>query len=136
MSTFRFINPYMFMLCMILTHTLAVAQQKPQINSPEFFGVRPGKYFFYTIPVSGSRPMEIDSRSLPKGVSYDKKKGIISGSIAEMGKYQIEISASNKSGSSKKYFTIVAGDQLALTPPMGWSSWYSYGRKAKEDDIL
>lgn len=124
------------MLCMTLIHILASAQQKPQINSPEFFGMRTGKHFFYTIPVSGSRPMEINAKNLPKGVRYDKKKGIISGNISQTGKYRIEISASNKNGSAKKYFTVVAGDQLALTPPMGWSSWYSYGRKAKESDIL
>jgi len=124
------------MLCMILINALAFAQQKPQINCPEFFGVRTGKHFFYAIPVSGSRPMAIDAKNLPKGVSYNKKRGIISGGVAEKGKYRIEISASNKSGSAKKYFTIVAGDQLALTPPMGWSSWYSYGRKAKDSDIL
>lgn len=124
------------MLCMISLNTIVIAQQKPQINSPELFGVRTGKLFFYTIPVSGSRPMEINVKNLPKGVSYDKKKGIILGNIATGGKYKIEVIASNKSGSAKKYFTIVAGDQLALTPPMGWSSWYSYGRKAKETDIL
>ena len=124
------------MLCMTLIHEMAAAQQKPQINSPEFFGVRTGKHFFYTIPVSGSRPIKISTKNLPKGVRYDQKKGIVSGRIAQAGKYQLEISAANKSGSAKKYFTIVAGDRLALTPPMGWSSWYSYGRRAKESDIL
>ena len=80
--------------------------------------------------------MTLDAKNLSKGISYDKKKGIISGNIAKKGNYRVEIIASNKNGSAKKYFTIVAGDQLALTPPMGWSSWYSYGRKAKESDIL
>jgi alpha-galactosidase len=124
------------MLCLAFIYSVSSAQQKPQINSPDFFGVRTGKHFFYTIPVSGSRPIEIDAKNLPEGVNYDKKKGMISGSIANKNKYRIEISATNKSGNTKKYFTIVAGDQLALTPPMGWSSWYSYGRKAKESDIL
>lgn len=124
------------MLCTILIYSKATAQQKPQINSPEFFGARTGKHFFYTIPVSGARPIAIVASNLPKGLSYDKKNGIISGSIIKKGKYRIEISAINKNGSSKRYLTIVAGDQLTLTPPMGWSSWYSYGRKAKESDIL
>jgi len=136
MSTFRLLKSFMFMLCLILIYSKATAQQKPQINSPEFYGARTGKHFFYTIPVSGSRPMEISAKNLPKGLSYDKKNGIISGSIIKKGKYRVEISAINKSGSSKKHFTIVAGDQLALTPPMGWSSWYSYGRKARESDVL
>ena len=80
------------MLCMIFIYSIGAAQQKPQINAPEFFGVRPGKYFFYTIPVSGPRPIAINAKNLPKGVSYEKKKGIISGRITKKGKYRIEIS--------------------------------------------
>ena len=30
---------------------------------------------------------------------------------------------SNSAGSTERKFRIVIGDQLALTPPMGWSSW-------------
>src|SRR5580765_5401811 len=102
MPTFRPIKSFIFMLCMIFLHTLVTAQQKPQINSPEFFGVRSGKHFFYTIPVSGSRPMEIDVRNLPKGVGYNKKAGLISGSLAA-GKYRVEFTAANKNGSARKY---------------------------------
>lgn len=133
-------------LCLLFIHTICLAQRvpvqvqnkatKPQINRPVFFGVRAGKYFFYTIPVSGQRPMKIDVKHLPAGLSYNPGNGIISGRIDQNGKYKLEIIAENKKGTANKYFTIVAGDKLALTPPMGWSSWYSYGRKAKEADIL
>ena len=67
---------------------------------------------------------------------FEKKGGIISGTISKDGRYPIEIFAANAGGKASKHFTIVAGDELSLTPPMGWSSWYSYGRKAKESDIL
>ncbi len=126
-------------LCLARMHSICSAQQsaqKPQINSPEFFGVRTAKRFFYTVPVSGSRPMEIIVKNLPKGVSFDNKLGVISGRISKNGSYQIKIVATNKIGVVSKPFAIVVGDKLALTPPMGWSSWYSYGRKAKESDIL
>ncbi|HTD40634.1 MAG TPA: putative Ig domain-containing protein [Mucilaginibacter sp.] len=136
MLTSRPVKPIILMLSMIFAHAICSAQQKPQINNPELFGVRTGKHFFYTIPVSGSRPVEIDVKNLPEGVSYDKNQGIISGKILKNGRYQIEIVVKNKKGTASKHFTIVAGDKLALTPPMGWSSWYSYGRKAKESDIL
>ena len=133
-------------LCLLFIHIICLAQRapvqvqnkatKPQINSPVFFGVRTGKYFFYMIPVSGQRPMKIEVKHLPAGLSYNQNKGIISGRIDQNGKYKLEIIAVNKKGTANKYFTIIAGDKLALTPPMGWSSWYSYGRKAKEADIL
>ena len=133
-------------LCLLFIHTICLAQQvhmqfqntatKPQINSPVFFGVRTGKYFFYTIPASGERPIKIEVRHLPAGLSYNQSKGIISGQFDKNGRYKLEIVAANKKGTANKYFTIIAGDKLALTPPMGWSSWYSYGRKAKEADIL
>jgi alpha-galactosidase len=80
--------------------------------------------------------MKIDVKHLPAGLNYNERKGTISGRIGQNGKYKLEIIAVNKKGTANKYFTIVAGDKLALTPPMGWSSWYSYGRKAKEADIL
>ncbi len=110
--------------------------QKPEINSPGRFGVGTGKNFFYYIPVSGERPMVISVSGLPKGIQYNKSKGVIFGKLNQKGDYALVITAKNKSGKAVKKINIVAGDTLALTPPMGWSSWYSYGRKVTEKDIL
>jgi alpha-galactosidase len=38
--------------------------------------------------------------------------------------YDVTLGARNGSGSSERAFRIVVADQLALTPPMGWSTWY------------
>ncbi len=44
------------------------------------------------------------------------------------GIYPVTLLASNASGKSSRLFRIVVGDTLALTPPMGWNTWYSdYG---------
>jgi len=33
------------------------------------------------------------------------------------------VTASNALGSASRAFRLVVGDQLCLTPPMGWNSW-------------
>jgi alpha-galactosidase len=36
----------------------------------------------------------------------------------------VTLTASNRRGTARRSFTIVCGNQLALTPHMGWNSWY------------
>ena len=36
----------------------------------------------------------------------------------------VTLKAANRRGSMQRPFKIVVGDTLALTPPMGWNSWY------------
>ncbi|RYZ30161.1 MAG: alpha-galactosidase [Chitinophagaceae bacterium] len=102
------------------------APSKPRINAPEVYGVRPGSPVLYRIPVTGKRPMQFRIEQLPKGLQVDKATGIVTGTISKEGKYPVVLVARNKYGENKKKFTLVAGDQLALTPPMGWNSWYIY----------
>ncbi|WP_414000322.1 putative Ig domain-containing protein [Flavobacterium sp. W1B] len=109
---------------------------KPKINGPRLYGARPGKEFIYTIPATGARPMSFAVKKLPKGVKIEKSTGIITGSVEKAGEYVIELVAKNKFGKSSKAFTLVIGDKLALTPPMGWSSWYSFGRNVTLDKVI
>lgn len=108
----------------------------PNINGPRLYGARPGKEFIYTIPASGERPMEFQVRRLPNGVKLDKTTGVISGVIKKVGEYKIELIAKNKYGRKSKSFSLVIGNQLALTPPMGWSSWYSFGLNVTLDKVI
>ena len=100
------------------------APATPRINGPKIYGVRPGSPFLYRIPATGEKPMSFTVKKLPDGLKIDKKTGIITGKIAKAGKYPTTLIAKNTKGESKREFTIVAGDTLALTPPMGWNSWY------------
>jgi len=100
------------------------APAEPRINGPKIYGMRPGSPFLYRIPVTGERPMSFDVKDLPSSLKLNKETGIISGSISTHGRYTTTLIAKNSKGESSRQFTIVVGSTLALTPPMGWNSWY------------
>ena len=102
------------------------APAKPRIQSPSVYGVRPGSPVLYRIPCTGERPIFFSAKGLPRGLNINKTTGIITGKLKKAGRYKIELAARNKYGQSSQSFTIEAGDKLALTPPMGWNSWYIY----------
>jgi alpha-galactosidase len=99
---------------------------KPRINGAKVFGVRPGSPFLFTIPATGERPMEFSAEGLPNGLKLDTRTGRITGSVAKRGKYIVTLRARNVLGEAVREFRIVVGDKLALTPPMGWNSWYCF----------
>jgi alpha-galactosidase len=61
---------------------------------------------------------------LPAGLNLDVNSGIISGKLLTEGKFEVTLYAENSLGKDSCKFTIVVGNTLALTPPMGWNSWY------------
>jgi alpha-galactosidase len=98
---------------------------EPRINGPRVFGGRPGRPFLYRIPCTGTRPLTFVAADLPSEMQLNPKTGIITGTLPlQSGRYTITLSASNTNGKSTREFSIVVGDTLALTPPMGWNSWY------------
>ena len=97
----------------------------PRINGPRLFGARAGRPFVYRIPCTGKRPMAFEVEKLPETLAVNEQTGIISGCVPKKpGDYTVTLIARNDVGDAKKEFTIVVGDTLALTPPMGWNSWY------------
>lgn len=97
---------------------------KPTINGPGVYGARPGHPFLYVIPASGNRPMAFSANGLPPGLILNGNTGIITGSVQKPDRYRVQLVARNSLGTAHRAFTIIIGDKLALTPPMGWSSWY------------
>ncbi len=108
---------------------------KPQINGAKVFGVRPGAPFLYTIPTSGKRPMTFKVNKLPKGLKLDSSTGIITGSIKKAGEYNVSFEARNSKGISNRDFKIVVGDNIMLTPPLGWNSWNCWGLRVTGENI-
>ncbi|HTB83463.1 MAG TPA: putative Ig domain-containing protein [Candidatus Sulfotelmatobacter sp.] len=96
------------------------------------YGVRPGSPFLYRIPCTGDRPVTFSAKDLPAGLTLDADSGIITGTIAAAGTNRVTLIAKNAHGKAKREFRIVAGQQLALTPPMGWNSWYIYYHQVTE----
>ena len=98
----------------------------PHINGPFIYGCRPGHPFLYRIPCQGERPISFSAEALPRDLILDPVTGIITGNTPVQGEYNIVFNAKNKYGTDKRSFKIVAGEKLALTPPMGWNHWYAH----------
>jgi len=108
----------------------------PRINGPSVFGVRPGSPLLYRIPATGDRPMEFSVDGLPAGLEVDSRTGQITGSLDKPGEHIVTLRAKNALGESLRKFRIVVGEQIALTPPMGWNSWNCWGSKVDAEKVL
>lgn len=95
----------------------------PRINGARVFGVRPGGPFLFSIAATGTRPMTFAAEGLPAGLALDSISGRITGTLAGPGSYRVVLRARNGLGRADRVLTIRAGDQIALTPPLGWNSW-------------
>ncbi len=109
----------------ILTPPVAAA---PRINGPILTGVTPENPVLYKIPVTGNKPITYGATNLPAGLTLNPATGIITGVIAQRGRYPVTFTAKNAVGSASKQFTFVAEGKLSLTPSLGWNSWNVYGR--------
>lgn len=108
---------------------------KPRINGAMIFGVRPGHPCLYKIAATGDRPMSFSATGLPDGLALDWNTGIISGSVAKRGTYRVMLSAKNALGKATREFRIVVGDDIALTPMMGWNDFCAFRWQVTEKDI-
>jgi hypothetical protein len=108
----------------------------PRFHAPTVIGVEPGKPFLRLLPVSGSGPLRFDAKGLPPGVALDPMAGILHGVPAAGGKYTLRLTASNTDGTASEDLTLVVGDTLALTPPMGWNSYDAFNDSVTESEVL
>ena len=110
---------------------------RPRINGPRILGVRPGSPFLYRIPATGERPLSFAARGLPAGLVLDPATGILTGAIENRvhRTHRVELSAENRHGGDRRELRIAVGETLALTPPMGWNSWYIHYNRITEADM-
>lgn len=111
------------------------APETPRINGSIVFGVRPGNPILYQVPVTGKRPIVYGVKGLPDGVTFDAKTGRLGGKIANPGDYKISFTAQNELGAVERAFTIKVGEDICLTPPMGWNSWYCFSEAVSDTGI-
>lgn len=108
------------------------APRVPHINGPRIYGVRPDSQFLYRIPCTGERPMTFRAENLPPGLALDSQNGIFTGKISTTGTNLVTLVVHNSNGEARREFCIIAGNTLALTPPMGWNSWYIHYNRVSD----
>ena len=111
------------------------APRTPQLNGPKIYGARPGSPFLYHIPCTGERPITFRADGLPAGLTLNSRSGIISGTLAEPGTHRVILFAENSQGKAQREFNVQVGNTLALTPPMGWNSWYIHYNRVSDATI-
>ncbi len=108
----------------------------PRINGARVFGVRPGSPFLFTIPATGDEPITFSAEGLPDGLTLDAKTGRITGKLAAAGEHKVKLTASNALGKDTKPLVIKVGEQICLTPPMGWNSWNCFAGAVDQEKVL
>jgi alpha-galactosidase len=112
------------------------APEQPRIHGPEIYGVRPGHPFLYRVPSTGIRPIRFSAKHLPRTLTLGRNSGIISGHAPEKpGSYVVELRAANAKGKTSRTFRIVVGNEIGLTPQMGWNSWYTFYDHITDQDV-
>ena len=114
-----------------------------QINSPSVYGVRPNHPILFKIAAIGNRPLFYHIKNLPASLTLDNETGIIKGMLNEIGTYNMKIRVEhtpcNCVGSKsfiEKDFTIICGEEICLTAPMGFNSWYCFSESVSQEKIL
>lgn len=109
---------------------------KPVLNHAAVYGCRPGRPFLYRIPCTGHRPIQFTADGLPPSIALDAETGILRGAAPDQpGEYAVDIHAENEFGRDDGRLTVVVGQTLALTPPMGWNSWYIHYHRVSDADM-
>ncbi len=106
------------------------------IHGPTVVGTTPGHPFIYLIAATAKGKLAFHAQGLPAGLHLDSRSGIISGSVADKGRYDVRLSLEAENGRSERKLVINAEPgKLALTPPMGWNSWNSWGEQVDAEKI-
>jgi len=109
--------------------------REPRINGARVFGVRPGSPVLFTIPVTGERPVTLEVEGLPSGLSLDRGRGLLTGTVAKAGSYRMTFRAANAHGTAARDWRLEVGERIALTPPMGWNSWNCFAHTVSDASI-
>jgi alpha-galactosidase len=110
--------------------------QSPRINGPRAIGCRPGSPIDFRIAATGSQPMQFRAGELPPGLHLDHATGRLTGVMNSPASFAIRIVAENAAGVCRRDLRVVVGDAIALTPPMGWSSWNCWGRDVDQEKVI
>jgi alpha-galactosidase len=108
----------------------------PELHAPFTFSAKPASPFLFAIPASGQAALTFSATGLPAGLALAPSTGIITGTTPAAGSYPVAVTVMNASGSATATYTLVSGATLALTPPMGWNSYDSFGASVTESEMV
>ncbi len=112
------------------------APREPRFAGAKIFGVRPGKPVFFRVSATGEKPLRFSASGLPDGVSIDPASGWITGRAPnDVRDFVVTLIAENGHGRTTRELTLRVGDTIALTPPMGWNSWYVHSEGVSDAAI-
>lgn len=109
---------------------------KPRINGPAIYGARTGHPLLFQIPATGERPLKYAAAGLPEGIQCDPTTGILSGTPMDEEEHIVKLTVSNKRGTATREFELLFGEQIALTPQMGWNSWNAWGLSVDQAKVI
>lgn len=109
---------------------------EPEIHAPRIVGATPGIPFIFLVPATGEKPLIYKAVGLPMGLRLNPETGVITGSLRKAGSSIVKLTVKGPRGVTHGLLNIVGGShKLALTPPMGWNSWYTYATGVTEDEM-
>jgi alpha-galactosidase len=108
----------------------------PRLHGARRVGIRPGTPLVHPLAATGARPLTFEVVGLPAGLTVDHE-GIVRGTAPpEPGTHRLAVSVANAEGRARADVDLVVGEELCLTPPMGWNSWNVYGRDVSAEVIV
>ncbi|MGI9277057.1 MAG: putative Ig domain-containing protein [Endozoicomonas sp.] len=106
-----------------------------RINGSRAFGVRPGSPVLFKVPAVGLGALVYTADNLPEGLQINAENGVISGAITEQGEYACTIHVRDDSNEVQRELLFVVGENICLTPFMGWNSWYCHSELISEKAV-
>ena len=107
---------------------------RPRFHGPAVFGARPGNRFFFPLSVEGER-VSLNCPNPPPGCTFHTASGTLRGQIAAAGVYRVNFEAENPAGRAVREVRLIVGENIQLTPPMGWNSWYCFSEGVSDARI-
>ena len=134
----RTLSSFLLLLCaqLFAQNNQPLYEGPPVFHGAQITGNYPGTDFLFTVPATGERPITFTAQNLPTGLSIETTSGIIRGVVKERGSYVVRISATNAKGKAEEDLKIEIGDNLCLTPPMGWNSWNVFTNTLDEKLVI
>ncbi len=117
-------------------HFLTMTSSFSTITSPRVHGVRPGHPFLFTVRTNAPGHREFGAEGLPDGLRIDPATGQISGYLTKPETFRVKVYADSDEGLLEAPLRIEVGENICLTPPMGWNSWNCWAESVTSERVL